>query len=98
MPVDFDIKGKVIALTGAGSGIGYETSLLLAAQGANLSVADVNAEALKEKVEEIEKVATGKVVSTVLDVRDHNAVEAWIEKTVQVSTLSFCFHSATNTL
>lgn len=88
MPVDFDIKGKVIALTGAGSGIGFETSLLLAAQGANLSLADVNADALKEKVTEVEKVAKGKVIATVLDVRDHNAVEEWIEKTVEVSNLS----------
>ena len=83
MPVDYAIKGKVIVLTGAASGIGYETSLLLARQGAYLSVADVNADALKEKAAEIEKVSTGKVMWTAVDVRKDDQVNAWIEKTVK---------------
>ncbi|KAF2099269.1 3-oxoacyl-reductase [Rhizodiscina lignyota] len=83
MPVNFDITGKIIAITGAGSGIGFQTSLLLAEQGAYLSVADVNEQALEEKVKEIENVSKGKVLSTVVDVRDHKQVDAWIEKTVK---------------
>lgn len=83
MPVDYDLKGKVIALTGAASGIGYETSLLLAQQGAYLSLADLNEDALKEKVLEIEKVSTGKVFSTAIDVRKDDQVNAWIAKTVE---------------
>lgn len=83
MPVDYDIKGKVIALTGAASGIGYETSLLLARQGAYLSIADVNEDALKEKAAEIEAVSTGKVLSTVVDVRKDETVNTWISKTVE---------------
>jgi NAD(P)-dependent dehydrogenase (short-subunit alcohol dehydrogenase family) len=83
MPIDYDIKGKVIALTGAASGIGYETSLLLARQGAFLSIADVNEDALKEKAAEIEAVSTGRVLSTVVDVRKDDSVNAWIAKTVE---------------
>jgi NAD(P)-dependent dehydrogenase (short-subunit alcohol dehydrogenase family) len=83
MPVDYDIKGKVIVLTGAASGIGYETSLLLARQGAHLSIADVNEAALKEKCAEIEKVSTGKVLATTVDVRKDDQVNAWIAKTVE---------------
>lgn len=82
MPVDYDIKGKVIVLTGAASGIGYETSLLLARQGAFLSIADVNEAALQEKASEIEKVSTGKLLSTAVDVRKDEQVNAWIAKTV----------------
>lgn len=83
MPVDYDIKGKVIALTGAASGIGYETALLLARQGAYLSLADISEAALTEKAAEIEKVSTGKVLSTVVDVRKDESVNAWITKTVE---------------
>jgi NAD(P)-dependent dehydrogenase (short-subunit alcohol dehydrogenase family) len=46
MPVDYGLAGKVIALTGAASGIGLETALLFAKQGAYLSIADVNSSAL----------------------------------------------------
>ncbi|KAF2468927.1 NAD(P)-binding protein [Lindgomyces ingoldianus] len=83
MPVDYDIKGKVIVLTGAASGIGFQTSLLLARQGAYLSIADINEAALKEKTTEIEKVSTGKVLATLVDVRDDKSVNAWIAKTVE---------------
>ena len=76
MPVTYDIKGKFIALTGAASGISYETSLLLARQGVHLSIADIGEAALKEKTAEIEKVSTGKVSSTVVDVRKDESVNA----------------------
>lgn len=83
MPIDYGVKGKVIALTGAGSGIGYETAVLLAKQGAHLSVCDVNESALSEKVAEIEKVSTGKIMSMAVDVRKDEMVNAWIAKTVE---------------
>jgi len=48
MPTNFDIAGKVIALTGGASGIGLKTAMLLAAQGATVSMADVTEAPLKE--------------------------------------------------
>ncbi|KAF2489788.1 3-oxoacyl-reductase [Lophium mytilinum] len=83
MPVDYDIKGKVIALTGGASGIGFQTALLLARQGTHLSICDISADALAEKTKEIEAVSTGKVLSTVVDVRSSAAVNSWIAKTVE---------------
>jgi NAD(P)-dependent dehydrogenase (short-subunit alcohol dehydrogenase family) len=43
-----EFTGKVVAVTGAGSGIGRETALAFAARGARLAIADVNPERLEE--------------------------------------------------
>lgn len=45
-----DIKNKVVALTGAGSGIGQALARELANQGCHLALADINVEALKQTV------------------------------------------------
>lgn len=81
MPVDFNIKDKLIAITGAASGIGLETARLLAMQGAIVSMADWNGDALREAEAELK--ATGATVTaTQLDVTDEAAVDAWIAGTV----------------
>lgn len=43
-----DLSGKNVIVTGAGSGIGRETSLVLAREGANVVMMDINAEGLAE--------------------------------------------------
>jgi NADP-dependent 3-hydroxy acid dehydrogenase YdfG len=73
---------KVIAITGAASGIGLATTKLLASRGAILALADRNEADLAEIVKEITG-AGGQVLSTVLDVRDREAVEGWIRGVVE---------------
>lgn len=83
--MDFDIKGKVIAVTGAGSNIGYEAAKILAANGCKVSICDVNGAALQEKSKEIAAVApdASNVFSAVVDVRKPDQVDSWIAQTVE---------------
>jgi NAD(P)-dependent dehydrogenase (short-subunit alcohol dehydrogenase family) len=85
MPVNYSIEGKVIALTGAASGIGFATAVLLASQGVHLSLVDINEKPLQEAVQKIEAAAapTTKITYTAVDVRKDNQVNDWIAKTVQ---------------
>lgn len=59
-----NFAGKVIAITGAASGIGLATSKMLASRGASLALADLNAALLQTAVEDIKAEAGGEVVGT----------------------------------
>jgi NAD(P)-dependent dehydrogenase (short-subunit alcohol dehydrogenase family) len=74
-------QDKVIAITGAASGIALETAKLLSSRGAKLSLADVCPEGLEGACSLI-KSTGGTAISTTLDVRDRAAVESWIAATV----------------
>lgn len=61
------IKNKVVIITGASSGIGKATALLLAESGAKVVLAARNQEKLKKAVNEI-KERNGEAVYKVTDV------------------------------
>ena len=65
----FDLHGKVAVVTGAGSGIGRSTALLLARNGAKVHVADIDAERARKVAREIEA-AGGSASAHALDVSD----------------------------
>jgi NAD(P)-dependent dehydrogenase (short-subunit alcohol dehydrogenase family) len=73
-----DFSGKVVAITGAGSGIGRALAAGLAAQGAHLAVCDRDAGGLAETVARCEGHGV-KVTSRVVDVADRAAVYGWAE-------------------
>jgi NAD(P)-dependent dehydrogenase (short-subunit alcohol dehydrogenase family) len=81
MPVNFDLKDKVIAITGAASGIGLATAELLAAHGAKVSLADVSADALSAVAARL-SAAGHTVMHRAVDVRSEEQLEAWIAATV----------------
>ena len=72
-------KDKVAVVTGAGSGMGRYLSVLLAKEGADVVVCDVNQETLNETVEMLRKYNVS-VSSHVLDVADKEAIEALPQK------------------
>jgi 3-oxoacyl-[acyl-carrier protein] reductase len=73
----FGLNERVAVVTGAGSGIGRSTARVLAAAGAFVVCADVNAAAATATAEGIGKTA----VAAALDVTDRAAVFALIENT-----------------
>ncbi|MET3649655.1 SDR family oxidoreductase [Phyllobacterium ifriqiyense] len=72
------LNGKTAIITGASSGIGYETAKLLASEGANIVVAARRRNELDKLVAEIEA-AGGKAVALAGDVADEPYAKALVE-------------------
>jgi len=71
----FGLTNKRAAITGAGSGIGRAVALLLARQGAHVTIIDINEDQAREVVEEIEA-AGGKADAKQADVSSQQEVTA----------------------
>ena len=71
-----DFKGKVAAITGAGSGIGRALAVDLASRGAHLALSDIDEAGLAATVAQCEGRAI-KVTSQRVDVADRDAVHTW---------------------
>ena len=73
------VKGKVVIITGAGSGMGREEAVLFAKEGATVVATDVNEEAVQAVVQEIEK-AGGEAIAMKHNVASRSDWEAVYEK------------------
>lgn len=71
------LSGKVIAITGAASGIALATAHLLASRGATLSLADIQENALKQVAQDIQSKYSTPVHTYLLDVRSRKSVDEW---------------------
>ncbi|WP_290782131.1 MULTISPECIES: 3-hydroxybutyrate dehydrogenase [unclassified Exiguobacterium] len=76
------VKGDIVLVTGAGSGIGLEISKAFAAAGAKVVVTDVRAEAADEAAASI-RAAGHEAVGMTLNVTDEAQVEAVLKQTVE---------------
>lgn len=76
------VEGKVVVITGASSGIGRATAILLASQGASVVLGARNERALAAVVDEI-VAAGGKAASRSTDVRRRADVEALVAYAVE---------------
>ena len=95
---DLDIalyyRNHVAAITGAGSGMGRELAVHLAKMGCHLALSDINAEQLIQTKEMLVNYDI-KATTTVLDVSDNKAVEAWADNVMaEHGKVNFIFNNA----
>jgi NAD(P)-dependent dehydrogenase (short-subunit alcohol dehydrogenase family) len=76
------LEGKIAIITGAGSGIGAAISRELANEGAEVVVADINAEAAQKTVAAIRSDG-GRAREFVVDVSDSESVKRLVDFTVE---------------
>jgi NAD(P)-dependent dehydrogenase (short-subunit alcohol dehydrogenase family) len=76
-----NLRGRVAAITGAGSGIGRALAVELAGAGTHLALSDVDEVGLAETVTRAEGFGV-KVTSAKVDVADRDAVHAWADQVV----------------
>jgi len=72
------LRGSAGIVTGAGSGIGRATALAMAAEGARVAIADIDA-ASGEATASAIAAAGGEAIAIATDVRDEAKVEAMVE-------------------
>lgn len=80
--MDIRFDGKVALITGAGKGIGRESALTLAASGAKIVVADVDAETSAETVKQVQALGS-RAIFAPTDVRDPAACERAVQTGVE---------------
>lgn len=78
------LKDKVIVITGAAMGLGFATALEAAKNGALLSLIDYNSESLeKAKAAILDKYPPTKILTSVADVSNEDAVKQYVDDTVK---------------
>tara|TARA_Y100000590_G_C15688599_1_gene1002572 strand:+ start:150 stop:932 length:783 start_codon:yes stop_codon:yes gene_type:complete len=72
-----DFTGKTALITGAGRGIGKETAIKFAEQGADIVLADINSELLDQVESEIKSLGR-EVLKIVLDISNINQIDQMV--------------------
>ncbi len=77
-------EGKVVLITGAGSGLGRASALQAAREGAKLSLVDLNSNSLEETKKMIlETAPEAEVLVITADVSNEQSVKHYVDKTME---------------
>ena len=76
------LDGKVALITGAGSGLGRQSSLLFGAEGAKIAIVDVDADRAEQTLKLVAE-AGGDAIAITADVAAKSQVEAAVQQTVE---------------
>ena len=76
------LEGRTAIVTGGAGDIGTEISTILSAHGANVSITSRNQERIDETAQAVTEKTGGDVLAVAADVRDNDAVENVVAKTV----------------
>lgn len=84
-PPIFNMRDKVIAITGGAAGIGLATANLLVSQGSKVAISDVNQANLEKAEDDLKSKCQdgGEIMATQVDVRKRNEVDNWIDDVVK---------------
>lgn len=78
------LEGRVIAITGAASGIALATAHLLASRGASISIADIRQEPLNLAVADIKRSNPNvKLYAKAVNVKNGQEVGDWLDETIK---------------
>ena len=77
----FELNGKNAVVTGSAQGIGYDVAVILAKQGANVTISDLNYEKAVAAADSITALGFGKAIAVVCDVRNSEQIINVFEET-----------------
>ena len=81
--MNLNLKGKVALLAGASKGLGYSVAYAMASEGASVSIASRDQQAISDAAARIERDTGSRVMSTAVDVRSADAIDRWIAATAE---------------
>ena len=77
--MDLELNGKVAVVTGGGRGIGLAIARGLAAEGANVAIAEIDEPSAENAAKELKKIGV-KSIAIATDVTDSESTKAMVEK------------------
>ncbi len=81
--MDLGLKDKVALVAASSQGLGYGTARALAAEGARVSLCDINAEGVRAAAQRLNEETGADTLTSHCDVRDPAQIQAWVDKTVE---------------